>query len=247
MTLAGRLLNVFAAPGDVFDEVAVSPPSTANWLVPALILVAVSWLGVWAVFSQGAIQQQMKDATYQAIQKQGQRTHQSEQQMQQAAQMAEKYSLVAGIAGGLVAPVFGALLTPFWGGLLVWLIGDKIWKGGFSYMKAVEIAGLANMIGALDAIIRSLLILVTGNLYASVSPVLLIKHFDPQNLYHPLLGLLNIMVFWALAVRSIGLARLARRPFAVAAAWIFGIWLLYTGFFVGLGLAIQVITRRAMG
>ena len=38
MSLAARLLNVFATPGDVFDDVKVAPASTANWLVPALLL-----------------------------------------------------------------------------------------------------------------------------------------------------------------------------------------------------------------
>ena len=43
MSLVGRLLNVFATPGDVFQEVKAAPETAANWLVPALILIAVSW------------------------------------------------------------------------------------------------------------------------------------------------------------------------------------------------------------
>ena len=36
-SLASRLLNVFAAPGDVFEEIRTGTPSTANWLVPLLL------------------------------------------------------------------------------------------------------------------------------------------------------------------------------------------------------------------
>ena len=45
-TLWSRLLNVFAAPGDVFEEVKNSKPSTANWLAPALIYILVGVISV---------------------------------------------------------------------------------------------------------------------------------------------------------------------------------------------------------
>ena len=33
-SLAARLTNVFVSPGEVFEEVKVSPPTVSNWLVP---------------------------------------------------------------------------------------------------------------------------------------------------------------------------------------------------------------------
>ncbi len=36
-SLTSRVFNVFAAPGDVFDEVRTQEPSTGNWLVPVLL------------------------------------------------------------------------------------------------------------------------------------------------------------------------------------------------------------------
>jgi len=41
-SLAGRLLNVFAAPGDVFDGLKTANSSVANWLVPILIVMLVT-------------------------------------------------------------------------------------------------------------------------------------------------------------------------------------------------------------
>ena len=61
MSLAGRLLNVLAAPGEVFDQVKTAAPSTGNWLTPALLLIAVSWLGTWLVFSQEGLRHQVAE------------------------------------------------------------------------------------------------------------------------------------------------------------------------------------------
>jgi VIT1/CCC1 family predicted Fe2+/Mn2+ transporter len=109
-------------------------------------------------------------------------------------------------------------------------------------MKAVEVAGLANMIGVLEAIVRPLLVVGLGNLYASPSLVLAVKDFDPQNTVHGLLAAVNVMTFWLLAVRSLGLARLSGASFAKAAAWMFGIWAALTALMVGLVLAVRTIT-----
>src|SRR5271163_4839368 len=79
-SLASRLFNVFAAPREVFEEVEARPEAGANWLVPALMLMAVSWLGVWLVFSQESIRHQLSDITDQAIQKQIASHRLSEQQ-----------------------------------------------------------------------------------------------------------------------------------------------------------------------
>ena len=118
--------------------------------------------------------------------------------------------------------MFAGFVTPFLWGLIVWLVGAQFFKGHFPYMKAVEVVGLANMVGVLDVIVKTLLIVGLGNLYASAGPVLLVKEFDPQNPVHALLAAVNVMTFWLLAVRAIGLARLSGASFAKAAVWVFG-------------------------
>jgi hypothetical protein len=108
-------------------------------------------------------------------------------------------------------------------------------------MKGVELAGLAGMVSVLDAVVRTLLILIMGNLFASPSLALFVKQFDPQNHTHALLAIVNIMTFWVLSVRSVGLARFCAVGFGTAAAWVFGVWAVLTGLFTGLGFAMQAI------
>ena len=238
------MLNVFATPGDVFQEVETTSVSTANWLVPAVILLLVSWTASGLIFSQDSIRHQLSEITDQAIQKRVESAHLSEQQAEQARAMGEKWAGISSKIGAALIPVFGGFTSPFIWGLIVWLVGAKGLKGNFSYMKAVEVVGLANMIGVLEVIVRTLLIVGMGNLYAAPSLALLVKEFDPQNPVHSLLAVVNVMTFWLLAVRAIGLARLSGASFAKAALWVFGIWAAYTGFLVGLGVLAQAAFKR---
>jgi hypothetical protein len=247
MSLWGRMLNVFAAPGDVFEEVKTAKISTANWLVPALLLVAVSWVAVAVIYSQPPLQQQLRETIDQAIQKQVERTHMSQQQAEQARATGEKWASVTTKAGASLGPLISAFVTPFFWGVIIWVVGAQVLKARLPYMKAVEVVGLANMISVLDAIVRTLLIVGLGNLYASPSLVLLVKNFDPQNTVHGLLPLANVMTFWLLAVRASALARLASISYVKAAAWVFGIWAGYTGVFVGLGLLARAVFKNLGG
>jgi hypothetical protein len=247
MSLGGRLLNVFATPGDVFQEVKAAKVSAANWVVPALILIVVSWVASLVIFSQPAINHQLSEITEQAIQKQVERSKMSEQQAEQARAMGEKWAGISAKIGAALVPVFAGFVTPFFWGLIVWGVGAGLLKANFPYMKAVEIVGLANMVSVLDVIVKTLLIVGLGNLYASTSLVLLVKEFDPQNTVHSLLALVNVMTFWLLAVRGIGLARLSGVSIAKAIAWVFGVWVAYTGLLVGLAYLAKAAFKRIGG
>jgi VIT1/CCC1 family predicted Fe2+/Mn2+ transporter len=238
-SLMGRLANVYAAPGEVFEQVACSPFSAANWVAPALIFILAGWLGAWLIFSQDSIKQQLRDIAEQAIQRQVDKGRIGQQQADAARQAAEKFGNIGATVGAAVAPVFTGFVSPFLWGLVVWLVGTKVLKGAFPYMKAVEVAGLANMITVLGSIVHTLLILMMGNMFASPSLMLLVKDFDPQNTSHSVLAAINIMTFWALAVKAVGLSQLSGASFGKAAAWVFGIWAAWMGLTIGIGAAIR--------
>ena len=212
--------------------------------MPAVIFLLVSWAAAWLILSQELDQTPTQRDTDQAIQKQVERGHMSEQQAEQArARGGEVGGDWRAVSAALI-PVVGGFISPFLWGLILWLVGAKLFKGGFPYMKAVEVVGLANMVSVLEVIVGTLLIVGLGNLYASPGPMLLVKEFDPQNPVHSLLAALNVMTFWLLAVRAIGLARLSGASFAKAAAWVFGIWAAYTGLLIGLGALVQAPCKR---
>jgi hypothetical protein len=247
MSLWGRMLNIFAAPGDVFDEVKAAKPSTANWLVPALVLIVVSWVAVAVIYSQPPLQQQMKETIDQAIQKQIDSGRMSGQQAEQVRAVGEKWAGVSTKLAASLGPVVTAFVTPFFWGVIIWVVGAQILKAKFSYMKSVEVVGLANMINVLEMIVRALLIVGLSNLYASPSLALLVKNYDPQNTVHGLLQVVNVMTFWLLAVRASALARLASISYTKAMVWVFGIWAGYTGIIIGIAFAFRAIMKKLGG
>jgi hypothetical protein len=235
MSLFARLLNVFAVPGDVFQEVKHSVTCAGNWLAPALLLIAAGWLGAYLIYSQEAIQQRVREMNDQVIQKlvdSGKLPKEQAERQRQASEVGAKISPYFG-------PVFVAFVTPFAWGFILWLIGNKALKGNFTYMKGVEVAGLANAVAVLESIVTTLLCVSLSSPFASPSPALLVKDFDPQNPSQALLTVVNVMTFWVLAVRAIGVARLSGAPFLKAAIWVFGIWLGYTGLLIGIGLGVK--------
>src|SRR6266567_4780149 len=66
-SLVARLLNVFAVPGDVFEEVKTSLFNPSNWLVPLCISVLVGAVSAVVIFSQPAIMQQMREQQAKAL------------------------------------------------------------------------------------------------------------------------------------------------------------------------------------
>jgi hypothetical protein len=233
------MLNVFAVPGDAFQEVAASAPSVANWLTPAVLLILVSWVGTWLVFSQESFQHQLADYTDQAIQKRLDKAHVPKEQAEQAREMGQKIARISSTVGAYAGALLIAFVSPFMWGLILWLVGTKALKANFDYMKAVEVVGLGNTLAVLEASVQTLLILSLGSLFATPSLGLAIKDFDPQNPTHAAFAVVNPFTFWALAIRSVGLGKLSGVPFARAAIWVFGIWASYTVLRLGLGFAMR--------
>jgi hypothetical protein len=203
----------------------------------------VSWVGVSLIFSQETIKHQMMEVADRAMQKQIDKQHMSKDQAEKTLQMGEKFAVIGGTVSALGAAAVASFATPFWWGLIFWVVGTKVFKGNFSYMKGAEVAGLANTIAVLEAIVRILLIVGLGNLYASPSAALLVKDFDPQKPSHSLLAVANVMTIWILAVRSIGLGRLVGVSLFRAAFWVFGLWAAWTSFVIAVSAGLQAAVK----
>jgi len=202
--------------------------------VPALLLILVSWVGVWLIFSQPTIQHQVIEAAERSVEKSIAKNPKiTKEQADAIRQGIEKWGVIGGEISGATAAVGVAFASPFGWGLVLYLVGVKLLKRPFTYMKAVEVAGLANAIAVLDALVKILLIVGLDSLTASPSAALLVKDFDPQKPSHALLAAANIMTFWLLMVRAVGLSKLTALPISRAALWVFGVWALLTS--LGLG------------
>ena len=226
MSLAARLMNVFATPGDVFEEVKNTRRRTSNWLVPALIGSVVGALVAIVMFSQPNIRQQLREKQEQALEQQIKDGKLTRQQADQAIAVIEKFTgptmmAIFGSAGAVAT----SFIRLFWWGLVLWLLGRWFLKVRFDYLKAVEVAGLASMITVLGMIVSMLLIVNLGKMFSTLSLGLAVGDFDEKNKSHLLLGAVNVFNFWLIGVLGAGLARLAGVPFLRAALLVLGYWI----------------------
>jgi hypothetical protein len=236
-SLAGRLLNVFAAPGEVFDEIKATAPSVANWLVPVLIYAVVGAISVCIMFAQPAIQQTIHDQQVKALDQRVQQGKMTQAQEDQTLQVMDKFMGPRMLAAlGSVGMVIYSFVSLFGWALVLWLAGRWFLKARFDYLKVLEVAGLSSIIIVLGMVIGTLLATILGRLYAGPSLALLVSNFDPTNRVHLLLGAANVFYLWHAGVLAIGLARLSGGSTAKTLAVVFGFWMLIELLLIGIGL-----------
>lgn len=236
-SLAGKLFNVIAAPGEVFKETAAVPARAANWLVPVLIYAVVGVISVCILFAQPAIQQTLHDQQVKALDKQVQQGKMTQAQEDQALQVMDRFMGPTMLAVfGSVAMVIFSFISIFWWALVLWLLGRWFLKARFGYLKVVEVAGLASVILVLGMIVGTLLAVILGRLYGGPSLGLLVSDFDPTKRVHLLLGAANIVYFWHTAVLGVGLGKLSNGSTAKAVMVVFTYWVVAELLLIAVGL-----------
>jgi hypothetical protein len=221
MTLAARLLNVFAVPGEVFAEIKGAPAAVSNWLAPAFFGAGIGILSVLILLSQPSIQKQFKDRQDKFIAERAVKLTPKEQSM---VEWMNRPAVVKSIASaGAVIGSFGNVL---WWGFVLWFLGRTLFRVRVPFSKTLEIAGLAMMINVLGGIVAVLLILNPSRIGESSNLVFLVKDFDSSR-KGSLFGLAgNLFSVWLVMVRAIGLAKLTDVPYLRAAWAVFAFWVL---------------------
>jgi hypothetical protein len=239
MSLAARLLNVFAIPGEVFAGVKASHLSIGNWLVPTLFSAVVGVLTAIVVVSQPAIQRQMHELTERqakALEQQVKagKVKQADADRARAVTRAITEPATLKALGGMAAALI-SVARVFWWAFVLWLLSRLFLKVRLGYLKTLEVAGLALMISVLGAVVMLLLMVNLPKLFATPSLALAVSDFDASRKSHLLLGAANVFSFWLVGVLSVGLAKLAGVPFLRAVWFVFAAWIIQESLFILLG------------
>jgi len=221
MSLAARLLNVFAIPGEVFAGVKAGRSSIGNWLVPALLSAVVGTLAAIAILSQPVIQQQMREQQSKLMAKQVQAGTLTSAQADQMLALVEK--LMVPIA--VILTVVASVVRVLWWALVLRLLGQMFLKVRLGYSKMLEVAGLGTMISVLGAIVTLLLTVKLGA-FETPGLRLVVDDFEAARKGQLALGAATVFSFWLAGVMSVGLARLGDVPFLRAAWLVFAYWVL---------------------
>lgn len=188
------------------------------------------------IFAQPAIVQQIRDAQDQKFDQMVKDGKMPQEKADEAKAAVEKFMGPKILAiFGAVGAVVASFVRVFWWAFVIWLGGRLILRARFSYMKAVEAAGLAMMITVLGGVVAMLTVASFGKLSATPSLGAMVDHFDMANRSHLALGAVNLFNLWFVAVISLGLARLAQIPTGKAVICIFGYFLAWELFWILVG------------
>lgn len=236
-SLMARLLNVFAMPGRVFEEVkAARRPHLLNWMLPFVLCALMGAMAAQLRLAEPAIQKQFKQILQTQVKSLDQSVASgkiSRAEADKVLPLYEKLSLV--VVTGAFAMAGG--LRIFWWAFLLWLLGRLILKTRFSYSKSLEIAGLAFLISVLGDMVSLALAVDTTQLFSAAKPTLALVDLEALQNSRVLMGVINVFTFWFVGVMSAGLARLAGVPFFRAAWLVCACWMLQASllFLLGLG------------
>jgi hypothetical protein len=224
-SLPAKLIDVYAAPAEVFESVRTSPVRAANWIVPLLLVGAMAAIYVLIAFSQPGVLQSIREAQDKAFEKKiaaGQMTRDQAEKAQKMMQQIVTPALtkVFAIGGALVTSVFALFMLSF----ALWLALHAVHKSTVDYMKIVEVCALAGMIDVLQKAVRAVLVVWKGSLLATVSPTLFMDHPDMNHRATVWLTFIDPIDFWWLGVLSLGVSKVASISYVKAAVWTFGLW-----------------------
>ncbi len=229
MSLAARLLNVFAIPGQVFGELRTAPSAASNWLLPAILAAVVGVLSALVILGQPAVQQQFRERQNKILE-QGQASGKlTPQERALVERMTSPPVLkVLGSAGAVI----GSFGNVVWWGFILWFLSRTLLRVRVPFGKTLEVAGLAMMINVLGGVVAMLLIINFGRNGATPSLALMVKDFDTTRTGHLFVATANVFSIWVVWVRSIGLAKLAGVPYFRAAWAVFTFWVLEQSFLI---------------
>jgi hypothetical protein len=227
MSFSEKLTNIFASPGELFDNVRMTGPTHSNWLIPWLVFVVVG-IGMGQVMvSNPSLADQLGTTIKRSIDRSVQQGTMTQEQADQAYQFARPGSTwftLLSIGG----TVFWSIAILFALGLLYWLIGKSAMHATAPYMKAVEVVGFTLFISSLEYIVTTLVMIAMNSIHATPSLGIFVPDFDTENKLHVALSKVNVFTFWNLTVVSVGLSRLFLRDLPKVLVLVFTLWVLWS-------------------
>jgi len=228
LSLPDRAVHLISAPAITFADVAETPPTRGNWLVPLIVFTLVSVISTQLLLSNPSLSEQFKAVVLEqlatAVESGTFTKEEAELQYERFGPGSLLFTIVS-LGGLIITPC----VTLFALGLLYWLIGRSAMTASAPYMKVIEIVGLTYLVRTLESIAATILMLVTESIYATPSLALLVlAEFDMDNLLHLALSRMNVFTFWILYLTSMGLSHLYQRDFPKVLVLILSLWILWS-------------------
>lgn len=226
MSFTEKIVNVFASPGELYENVRQTGPTNSNWFVPWIILVVVMIITTQLMMSNPALLDQlgmtMRKGMDKAVQDGKLTQDLADQQYRQFGPGSTLFTIIA-----IVGPAVATFATLFALGLVYWILGKTAMSASSPFMKVVEVVGLTYLIGSLESVVTTLLMFAMNSIFATPSLALAVQDFSIDNKLHVALSKVNVFTIWKLVVTGVGLAKLFQRDLAKVLVLVFALWIIW--------------------
>lgn len=228
MSFSEKLVNIFASPGELFENVRLTEKTTSSWLIPWIIFTAAAIIMGQLVMNNASLVDQIGATIKKGFDKQVQEGEMSQEQADQTYEQFAKPGSTMFTLFQIGGTVFGSFAILFILALLYWLIGKSAMKATAPYAKVLEVVGLTFFIGTLEQIVTTLLMIAMDSIHATPSLGIFVSDFDTENKLHVGMAKINAFTFWNLSVLSVGLGRLFQRDVPKVLVLVFAVWILWS-------------------
>ena len=223
--LVGRMIRVFNAPRQTF-EAARQGHTWLDWFVPTLIVGIVSLVSV-AMIAQIAIESSMKMAEQFTP---GGEVTAEQKEMMESLQGASKVM-------GVIAAPFMSFISLFITALVLLVVARTI-GGAVTYGLMLVVAAYASLIGALQLILLTPLMLAKGTVTVHIGLGSFVSDEMMKTFSGRLLAGFDLFTFWEVFVLAIGIAAVSgldtkKALIPLLVLWV--IWILIQAALGGLG------------
>jgi hypothetical protein len=233
-----KIAGIITEPAKTFETTAKFPPRTIDWILPIIILLLLSIVSQFILFSNPEISYQMQQKQREVTQKMVESGKITQEQADKQARF---------MAGPAMAVIRSVSILIF--GFVFFLIITGIYflfckfalKGDGNYVSALVANGLTAYVAIIQVILATVFSIVLGRMMQDVSVASLLG-MEKTSLAGWFLSFLDVITIWSFSVLSIGLAKMFKsQTVGKYFILVFGLWIVWKLAVFGLGNAIPFL------
>jgi len=226
LSATDKFVGIISEPSATYEHISAVGARVSDWVLPVIIMSLVLGLALYVRFSNPDLAAEMMAQQEIALQKQVEAGNLTSEQAARAKEQAQQL-------GGLtkllmpIGAMIGYVFVFFFTALLYWLLVRFIMRGDITYTTVLSVIGLAAYISVIDQLISMLLMLLTGKVWANLSPALFMTG-DITSMTFRLMLVFAPITLWATYVMGIGFEKTAGISRLKGLASAFLVWMLFS-------------------
>ncbi len=221
------ITGVITEPANTFETIAATPRKN-YWLIPMLIAVVLGVVSTVLFMGDAELVQSTMDKQkaklveqFDKNVKEGKMTREQADQALEGINPQSSFFKIAGFGGAILGPFIILFILS-----IAFMVALKLTGADFDFGNILNVVGLSFVIASVGGLLAMILSIFTGKV-AGIGLGLIFSEESVGEKAYAFLSKFDIFYIWFYAVTAIGLSKVARKPFGVTAAIVFGIFLVY--------------------